>query len=1117
MMKRFTLLAMVTLVAAHCYGQLNSHGLISLKNYPHTITSGSEQNWSITQDKRGVIYIGNDDKGVLEYDGSEWRNIPISNNRQITSLATADDGTVYVGTIADIGYLSPDISGTLHYHSLLPKLDTNFHEFTKIWKTYCYADDIYFCGEEYIMIYTPESESFLVIEAPRNALFSYLVNGKLFCGDFVEGLMELDGDTIIPSQGGKFYSEKNIFGLTEYDADNLIVGTPEDGLTLYNIRSGEVNSSFSSPEAVAYIQDHFITNLIKLPSNVFLAGTGDGGLAVISNDGELKEVITMEEGMQNQTIFFSYVNPEEYPYPPVWSALGLGVAKSEINSPLRKFTTESGYQGLILGINSIGDKLFLATTTGLYSMVIVDGKTKFEAVSGINSRVWSLLNFRLISGEEVILAMTEEGVFQVNKNGKTIYFDDEVRERRDPPGNRYWGHSIVQDLHNQDRIILGRESSLNFIRYRNGKWYEERKVESVKGPVRSIQFDNDGSMWFGTVLGGIGKINPDDTLSAIVYYNEEKGLPTLGENFVSRISGELVIGTKDGFYIYSDEDDIFVKDTIFNAYLPEGQNWIFTIEEDNDGSIWLNFENSILGWMVASLEPLEDGYKLVYKPFSGLSSSSSADVFFSNEEGSVWFPKANVLYHYDKSKELSDPLHQKTGKFRSLVRKVTVDSDSIIFNGAYPSGSIEKGLKLGESQSPDLIPHIRHSENNVEFRWSTTYFDQEDALEYSYFLEGFSSDWSSWNNIKYKDFTNLPHKTYVFRIKARNIYMDESEEDSFTFVILRPWYLTIVAFFVYLIFAVFIVYVIIALYTRRLKNENIRLEGIIQERTAEIRKQKEELTDSIEYASRIQRALLPPDEILDKRELEHFILFRPRDIVSGDFYWIGVLEGKIFIVAADCTGHGVPGAFMSMLGISFLDEIVIKSGISETNKILDTLKEHVITSLRQTGKSMDESTKDGMDLAMISIDEKTKAIQYSGAYNPLYAVRKLNKEEKAILDKGEELELVRGDIHNETHILTQSKADPMPIGISEKQYEFSAKNIQDVKDSTIYLFSDGYVDQFGGPNGKKFMAKNFKKLLLEIQDLSMEKQRAKLDQILLDWMGEISQIDDVLVIGVKLS
>jgi serine phosphatase RsbU (regulator of sigma subunit) len=344
--------------------------------------------------------------------------------------------------------------------------------------------------------------------------------------------------------------------------------------------------------------------------------------------------------------------------------------------------------------------------------------------------------------------------------------------------------------------------------------------------------------------------------------------------------------------------------------------------------------------------------------------------------------------------------------------------------------------------------------------------------------------------------------------------LDESKEDAFSFEILRPWYLTFVALILYIIAAVLIVYIFIALYTRRLKNENIRLEGIIQDRTAEIRKQKEELTDSIEYASRIQRALLPPDHMLAKHKLDHFILFKPRDIVSGDFYWFGSNNEKIFIVAADCTGHGVPGAFMSMLGISFLDEIVIQAGISETNLVLDALRNHVITSLRQTGKNMEESTKDGMDLAMISIDQKSSSIQYSGAYNPLYAVRELNVKEKAVLAKGEELKLDRGSIHNEKHILYQVKADSMPIGISEKDLDFSS-NIIDDPTATLYLFSDGYVDQFGGPAGKKYMSKNFKKLLLSIQDLSMEKQGEKLDDTLMNWMGEISQIDDILVIGIK--
>ncbi len=259
---------------------------------------------------------------------------------------------------------------------------------------------------------------------------------------------------------------------------------------------------------------------------------------------------------------------------------------------------------------------------------------------------------------------------------------------------------------------------------------------------------------------------------------------------------------------------------------------------------------------------------------------------------------------------------------------------------------------------------------------------------------------------------------------------------------------------------------IIKLYTRRLKQENIRLEGIIEERTAEIRKQKEELTDSIEYASRIQRALLPSDQLMDEHNLDHFILFRPRDIVSGDFYWMGAKDDKVLIVAADCTGHGVPGAFMSMLGMTFLDEIVIKSEITSTDEILEQLRDHVITSLKQSGKSMEEAIKDGMDLAMISVDLNSRKIQYSGAYNPLYLVRKLKRGEKTKLNNGEELDLPRGSIHDEEHLLLQIRADQMPIGVSEKTHAVYMPPPSKMKDSTSICSPTDSWTSLADPRGK---------------------------------------------------
>jgi len=237
--------------------------------------------------------------------------------------------------------------------------------------------------------------------------------------------------------------------------------------------------------------------------------------------------------------------------------------------------------------------------------------------------------------------------------------------------------------------------------------------------------------------------------------------------------------------------------------------------------------------------------------------------------------------------------------------------------------------------------------------------------------------------------------------------------------------------------------------------------------------------------------------------------------VSGDFYWIGYKTNRLVVVAADCTGHGVPGAFMSMLGITFLDEIVIKSEITSTDQILEELREHVIKALKQTGKAVDES-KDGMDLSLVSIDLLEQEFQFSGAYNPMLLVRKLKRSEIGKLNKGQELEIPRGSIYNGSHLLKTIRADQMPIGISEKKLPFRSNTFKD-EGYSIYMFSDGFLDQFGGPKGKKFMSKNFKKLILELQSLPLSEQGAAMEKVLNDWMGNISQIDDILVMGLRIN
>jgi serine phosphatase RsbU (regulator of sigma subunit) len=249
-----------------------------------------------------------------------------------------------------------------------------------------------------------------------------------------------------------------------------------------------------------------------------------------------------------------------------------------------------------------------------------------------------------------------------------------------------------------------------------------------------------------------------------------------------------------------------------------------------------------------------------------------------------------------------------------------------------------------------------------------------------------------------------------------------------------------------------------------------------------------EITTSINYASRIQAALLPQKEILEKTLSDHFILFLPRDVVSGDFYWASKVDNKIVFCAADCTGHGVPGAFMSMLGITFLDEIVHKQRVLKADEILNKLRQNVIGALKQTGKN--EEQKEGIDIALCIYDPAKSQMEYAGAHLPLYLIRKRK--------------------------LKEYEADKFPISYAEEiPQPFQSVKIKMLKGDIIYIFSDGYADQFGGPQGKKFKYVGLKQLLNDIHTSPMEKQKKLLEEKFYSWKGNRDQIDDVILMGVR--
>jgi len=252
--------------------------------------------------------------------------------------------------------------------------------------------------------------------------------------------------------------------------------------------------------------------------------------------------------------------------------------------------------------------------------------------------------------------------------------------------------------------------------------------------------------------------------------------------------------------------------------------------------------------------------------------------------------------------------------------------------------------------------------------------------------------------------------------------------------------------------------------------------------------QRRELMASLKYASFIQRAVLPDQKYMENTLNDFFVLHKPRDIVSGDFYYCVRKEEYIVVAAGDCTGHGVPGALMSIMGVSFLNEILSIRGPIRSSRILNLLRERVMKALHQRGHELEN--KDAIDMSLCVFHPKTKELQYSGANNPLFHVR--------------------------NSVLTEIKADKMPVGVDAiEENSFTNHSMQLMHGDIVYLFSDGFPDQFGGPENKKFKYGPFRELIIGVSESSMEEQKKELDRVITEWKGDTFQVDDILVLGIQ--
>ena len=367
------------------------------------------------------------------------------------------------------------------------------------------------------------------------------------------------------------------------------------------------------------------------------------------------------------------------------------------------------------------------------------------------------------------------------------------------------------------------------------------------------------------------------------------------------------------------------------------------------------------------------------------------------------------------------------------------------------------------------------------------------SAQFQYKLEGHDSYWHLLEEAHPVYFSGFRNRTYHLLVRMVGEGGESPPTELLTIRVHIPFYSTHAAQILLVVLFLLLTYLYLRYRTRSLRRTNqILME---KERIArEVEKQRDQLsamhkdlTDSIRYARKIQQALLPSDYYFHSQLPESFILYMPRDIVSGDFYWLNKKDDRIFFAVADCTGHGVPGAFMSMIGFEILDKIINDQGVIHPGEILNILN-YGISNTFSRGEE-DLLLKDGMDISFCTLDRKNKVLEFAGAFHTLY--------------------LIRGNK------ILEYKGDRVSVGLGEEESgeQFTNHIIYLEEEDKIYLFTDGYVDQFGGPNGKKYMYRRFRHLLLSVHELPMSQQKQILYESFQYWQGDYKQVDDVLILG----
>ncbi len=795
---RFFLLIFL-LLSCKVYGQHSRRhflGGYTIKNYTAKDYNMHPRNLYITQDERGILYFGNV-YGIMEYDGNYWLPIHLTNGTSGFSLNINSEGRMHIGSTNELGYLGYDSSGTSVYRSLCDKIPEAEKTIENIWETCSSREAVVFFSASKILIWKNQRFQFIYPE-DSSGYFQYAkkIGETIYVQESGKGLRKLEGDQLRPVAGGYMLNNIPVVTLLPYLKDQLLVVTPNN-----IFRFGENGlSPFLAPRSELFAST--LSHALILPDGNLLIATEDNGFYIVDSTGEVLKNINVKNGLQSNHINYAFLDREEN----LWLALDNGIAHVEINSPFTFLDYAYGVPGMGFGAAVFENKLYLATSRGLFytdwDQRFV--KNSFKPVKGISGQVWSISVV-----DHTLMCCQGNRLFQV-KNDQVVAI---------PGGNTAydnWNFSLLKSR--PGYAIKGTHAGFEIYTLQNGTWKYLRRLKGFEESCRIFSEDKEGIIWMCHGNKGVYKIILSEDLEHIISaenYNHRGGFPPDFFIDVSIVNNRVVFASQKGVYCIAPTGKQFEKDTVLENLFGKDL-YIDKIIQDNEGNIWLFSENDLTLYRKNKTGLFRAEDEILHRLSGSLVGSYEFVLPLTTTLSVIGSQDGFVLF--DRNYQ-----NRRHKIFSALVRKIEANfrNDSILFGGSFTqSGDLV-------STQQNSIKEWEYTLNSLRISFSAPFYEGTEKIQYQYALSRKGSDekyWSGWTNTTQVVLSNLSEGEYVFSLRAKNIYGTLSTETSYAFRILPPWYRSILAYTLYSIICMIAVILLAKYVLTRFRKQRELLE-----------------------------------------------------------------------------------------------------------------------------------------------------------------------------------------------------------------------------------------------------------------------------------------------------